>query len=228
MAYAILLNELIPLDIQKTANILAKAGSIAFADATRSARNCSGILAMDLPYDEAKSVSDELNAEGIGVFVMNQGQMVQPERPVDIHNADCLPGCFSVEDVYGRLYSLAWSNIILISLGLVSDEENVIVDLFSKSPQKKHYRIRHGKFNYDYLGARMKPRIVDNLGLLITDIVRCATQAYGNRGVNAFLSGNELDQMDYGDLNHFDKENLWLLQLIHLQNSPPEEGNVRE
>jgi len=275
MPYAILLNELKPLDLQKTAAILAKAEDIIYADATRSVRNCCGVLAMGLPFDEAKSISDELNREGIGVFYMDQSQMYYPEPTVHVNNADCLEQCFDVQDMYGRSHPLLWANTILISLGRVverkerggsggltagpslgtvithslmgipgrgmvprpsmpptprkiTEEEHLILDIFSEVPQKKHYRIQQKAFNYDYLGHRLKSSSAENIRLLVEDLVGYAKQAYGNRGINAFLSGKEPEKMHYNDLDHFDKENLWLLQLIHLGPSASEEGKSEE
>lgn len=45
MPYAILMNKLKPLDLKKTAGILAKEECIVYADATRSVRSCCGISA---------------------------------------------------------------------------------------------------------------------------------------------------------------------------------------
>lgn len=269
MPYAILLNELIPLDLERTARILAKARDIIYADATRSVRHCYGILASGLGYDEAKAIADELNRTGIGVFVMDQNQMYQPEPTVQINDADCLEECFNVQDLYGRSHPLLWPSIILISLGRIlqrketvtysssptrsamrglgigglamfgggmiylapadsspvrktSEEEIFVLDIFAKAPQKNHYRIHHNAFNYDYLGPRVKMNAADNFHLLVEDLVGYAKQAYGNRGVNAYVSGEDPKKMDYNDLDHFDKENLWLLQLMHVQPPAPE------
>lgn len=273
MPYAILLNELIPLDLQRTARILAKASNIIYADATRSVRYCHGILAGGLAYDEAKAIADELNRTGVGVFVMDENQMYQPERAFAINNADCLEQCFNVQDLYGRSHPLDWPNIVLISLGRIvqrketvtysssparsamrgigvgglaifggvtmtpapaesspikknTEEEILLLDIFSGSPQKKHYRIQHNAFNYDYLGPRVKMNATENFRLLVEDLVGYAKQAYGNRGVNAYLSGDDPKKMDYSDLDHFDKENLWLLQLICLQGTGAQEGTT--
>lgn len=270
MPYAILLNELKPLDLQKTARILAKAENIIYADATRSVRNCCGILAQQLTFQEAKSISEELNREAVGVFYMDQSKMYLPEPAVHVNNADCLEQCFDVEDLYGRHHPLSWTNITLISLGRVvergesgswacstggagigvrrilggplfgrgmiapapvepsprrklTEEEHLFLDIFSKQPQKRHYRIEQKNFNYDYLGERLRASSAENVRLLVEDVVRFAKQAYGNRGINAYLSGTEPEKLNYNDLGHFDKENLWLLQLIHLSGSSSEE-----
>ncbi len=57
MPYAILLNELIPLDLQKTARILTRAENIIYADATIMVSNCCGTLAQNLPLHKARSVA---------------------------------------------------------------------------------------------------------------------------------------------------------------------------
>ncbi len=250
MPYAILLNELKPLDLQKTARILAKAENIVYADATRAVRNCCGILAQGLTFEEATSICRELNREGVGVFHMDQAKMYLPEAAVHVNNADCLADCFEVQDVYGRAHPLSWANIILLSLARVVEkkktravlimeetshgegelssssmgwkvveEEDLILDIFSEEPQKKHYRIKQKAFNYDYLGGRLKPSSADNFRFLVQDLVGFASHAYGNRGINAYLSGDAVEKMNYSDLDHFDKENVWLLQLIHLGGS---------
>ena len=267
MPYSILMNELIPLDLQKTSRILARAENIILADATRSVRNCCGILAKNLTLQEATSISEEVNREGVGVFHVDQSKMYYPERPVHINNADCLEECFNARDIYGRYYPLSWQNIILISLGRVverkdsgswacstgaaprrmfgapllgvgmiapapvepsparkvTEEEHLVLDIFSKDPQRKHYRIQQKSFNYDYLGERLSQNSAQNFRLFMEDVARFAQQAYGNRGINAYLTGNEPEKLDYGSLDHFDDENLWLLQLIHLGGSSSEQ-----
>lgn len=272
MPYAILLNELIPLDLQKTARILATAENIIYADATMSVRNSCGILAQNLPLQEARTISEELNRDGVGVFYMEQSKMYYPERAVHINNADCLKEYFTAQDIYGRNHPLSWENIVLLSLGRVverkesgswacsapgkgaiagkalrtsliglgtgmvapapvkstpqrkaAEEERLILDIFSRQPQKRHYRIQQKSFNYDYLGERLRPNSAENFRLFIEDVVGFAKQAYGNRGINAYLTGEQPEKMDYGSLDHFDKENLWLLQLLLLSGSSSEE-----
>jgi hypothetical protein len=268
MPYAILMNELKPLDLKKTASILAKAEYLVYADATRSVRNCCGILARNLSLQEAKSISDELNRAGVGVFYMDQGRMYHPERASHINDADCLEQHFNVQDIYGRSHPLSWSNITLLSLGRIVErkqapgwgvspgtttmrraiipgpllvagaiaapppesgssrktieEEHFILDIFARAPQEQHYRIEQKAFNYDYLGHRLRASSGENFRLFIEDLVRFAKNAYGNRGINAYLAAQELEKLDYYDLDHFDDENLWLLQLIHTSESSPE------
>ncbi len=265
MPYAILMNELKPLDLKKTATILAKAEYVVYADATRTVRNCCGILAKNLSLQEAKSITDELNRAGVGVFYMDQGQMYHPERASHVNNADCLPQHFNVQDIYGRSHPLEWSNIILLSLGRIVErkqatawvaspgttalrrvmipgplfmagvigqspggpssprktieEEHLILDIFARQPQEQHYRIEQKAFNYDYLGHRLRASSGENFRLFIEDLVGFAKNAYGNRGINAYLAAQELEKLDYYDLDHFDNENLWLLQLIHTSES---------
>jgi hypothetical protein len=273
MPYAILLNELKPLDLQKVARILAKAEDIIYADATRIVRNCCGFLAENLPFQEARSISDELNREGVGVFYMEHSKMLCPPPPLNIHNADCRENCFDLEDMYGRHDPLSWENIVLLSVGRVverkerggiggadaggtlstivgaamwgvpgisrgrapgqspsvtprkvTEEERLILDIFSRKPQERHYRILQKGFNYDYLGSRLTPNSSANFCFLVEDLVGFAKEAYGNRGINAYLSGQEPQKIDYGSLDLFDKENLWLLQLIHLNVAQSQEG----
>jgi hypothetical protein len=102
------------------------------------------------------------------------------------------------------------------------EDEHFILDLFSKEPQKHHYRIEQKAFNYNYLGERLQANSVENFRLFIEDLVRFAKDAYGNRGINAYLTGEELEKLDYNDLEQFDNENLWMLQLIHTGDSVAE------
>jgi hypothetical protein len=223
MPYAILLNELIPLDIQKTARILAKAEHIVYADATRKVSTCRGILAEGLPFHEAESICDELNREGVGVFHMDEDEMYRPDPPRSVNNADCFEEYLNVQDLYGGIHPLFWINVILLSLGLIEDE-HLVLDVFSKHPQKMHYRIQHDKFNYDYLGERLTQSSFDNFRLFVEDVVGFAKQAYGNAGINAYLKGEEARKVSYDSLASFDMENLWLLQLIRLEGGRGEEG----
>jgi hypothetical protein len=273
MPYAILLDDLQSMDFQKTAKALARAQGLLYADATRIVRTCCGILARNLTLEKAKSISEELNKEGIGVFFMDEGRMHQPARPATINNADCMEGCLNVHDLYGRFHPLSWTDIILISLGrfiertekkesvsprrrryvtrfdslgrvigpligTVSDggalgfspkrkvieEEHFVLDIFSTEAQGKHYRIKQKAFNYDYLGGRLKASSIENFRLLVEDVVGYAKGAYGNRGINAYLPGESLENLNYDSLEAFDKENFWLLQLIQLELEGTGEG----
>ena len=123
MPYAILLNQLQDLDLHKTASILARAENIIYADATRAVRHCSGFLAKDLSYQEAKMITDELNRAGIGSFFMDMKDIYYPPEQKQIFNADCIPDFFSISDIYGRTTPVFWDNIILISVGRITEQK---------------------------------------------------------------------------------------------------------
>ncbi len=123
MPYAILLNQLQELDLHKTASILAKAENVIYADATNAVRHCCGFLAKDLSYQDAKMITDELNHAGIGSFFIDMKDIYHPLQQKQIFNADCIPDFFSISDIYGRTTPVFWDNIVLISVGRITEQK---------------------------------------------------------------------------------------------------------
>ncbi|MBN1916408.1 MAG: hypothetical protein JW889_00750 [Verrucomicrobia bacterium] len=121
--YAILLNELQPLELERTARILAKAGDLLYADATRAVRSCTGILAKNLQCDEATRIADELNAIGVGCFTMAMDEMVVPPDARPINGVALAPNLFGPMDLYGRVSPVPWEHVVLLSLGHISEQQ---------------------------------------------------------------------------------------------------------
>lgn len=120
--YAILLNELQPLDLEKTARILAKAGDLVYADATRAVRTCTGILAKNLPYDEATQLAADLNGIGVGCFVMAMADMVYPPDARTLNGIALMPEAFGPMDIYGRIQPVPWEHVVLLSLAHIGEQ----------------------------------------------------------------------------------------------------------
>jgi hypothetical protein len=120
--YAILLNELQPLDLERTARILAKASDLLYADATRAVRTCTGILAKNLPYDEATRIADELNTVGVGCFTMAMAEMVLPPDARPLNGIGLTPDLFGPMDLYGGVSPVPWEHLVLLSLGHISEQ----------------------------------------------------------------------------------------------------------
>jgi len=262
--YAILLNEQQELDLEKTARILAKAESLVYGDATRAVRTCTGMLAKSLPYDEAQRIADELNANGVGCFVMATAEFYTPPDARTLTNLDLSPEAFGAMDIYGRVQPVPWDAIVLLSLGRLGEQrrerytfgdhsagetaaavgvavgfgygaagavrravqepqktevkENAkyVLDVFGRQPNEGHWRIEHNGMGYACLGSRVTQRADENFRMVVEDMVRYATQCFGNRGLNAFLEGAPPRTYTYNGIRQFDEENLWLLQKVYL------------
>jgi hypothetical protein len=120
--YAILLNEQQELDLEKTARILAKAENLVYGDATRAVRTCTGILARNLPYNEAETIANELSANGVGCFVLAMADFYHPLDAHMITGVELSPGAFGVMDLYGRVQPVPWSDVVLLCLGHIAEE----------------------------------------------------------------------------------------------------------
>lgn len=120
--YAILLNEQQELDLEKTAHILAKAEGLVYGDATRAVRTCTGILARNLPYDEATRIANELTANGVGCFVLAMADFYNPPDARVIMGVDLSPEAFGAMDLYGRVRPVPWSDVMLLCLGHIAEE----------------------------------------------------------------------------------------------------------
>ena len=261
--YAILLNEQQKLDLEKTAHILAKAENLVYGDATRAVRTCTGILARNLPYDEATRIADELSANGVGCFVLAMAEFYHPPDARVIMGVELRPEAFGAMDLYGRVQPIPWSAIVLLCLGYIAEQRRehytlgdqsgdsgqalsvalsvglrlgvmgavrpsaqepprrqpkesakYVLDVFAYGSTEGHWRIEHNGFNYSCLGASRRERADENFPLLVNEVVQRATSSYCNRGLNAFLGRSPVRAYTYNGLNHFDEENLWLLQKV--------------
>jgi len=121
--YAILLNEQQKLDLQKTATILAKAENLVYGDATRAVRACTGILAENLPAHEAEAIAAELNANGVGCFVMAMAEFYYPPEARVLSRIELGPEAFGPMDLYGRVVPVPWGSIILLSVGHIGPQQ---------------------------------------------------------------------------------------------------------
>ncbi len=261
--YAILMNEQQQLDLKKTATILAKAENLVYGDATRAVRTCTGILARNLPYDEADAIANELNANGVGCYVLAMAEFYHPPEARVITRSELSPEAFGPMDLYGRVKPVAWGSIVLLSVGHIAEQRRehytlgdstlehgigmssvggigygrvggvrptiqperrkeikegakYVLDIFAQAPNEGHWRIEHNSFSYACLGPNLRPRADENFRVLTGEMVRLATSCYGNRGLNAFLENAPEQTYTYGGINHFDEENLWLLQKVYL------------
>lgn len=261
--YAILLNEQQQLDLQKTATILAKAEDLVYGDATRAVRSCTGILAENLPAHEAEAIANELNANGVGCFIMAMAEFYHPPDARVLGRIELGPETFGPMDLYGRVAPVPWGSIILLSVGQIPEHRRerytlgdrsidqgigtgaaggfgygtrtgftaaahkapqkelregakYVLDIFARAPAEGHLRIEHNAFSYACLGPNLRPRGDENFRVLVGEMVRLATSCYGNRGLNSFLENAPEKTYTYGDIQHFDEENLWLLQKIYL------------
>jgi hypothetical protein len=121
--YAILLNEQQKLDLERTATILAKAQDLVYADATRAVRTCTGILAKNLPAQEAEAIACELNNNGVGCFTMAMADFYYPPEARVLPRIELGPKRFGPMDLYGRVTPVPWESIVLLSLGHIAEQE---------------------------------------------------------------------------------------------------------
>ncbi len=117
MGFAILLNEMVDLPVDKIAPIIAQAENIIYADATRALRTPTGFLVKDLPRHEADSICNQLNNIGIGCFVIDMNQIYHPPNYHTINNAILQEDAFFIGDYRGSMTGLDWGNLVFISVG---------------------------------------------------------------------------------------------------------------
>jgi hypothetical protein len=134
--YAILLNEQQPLELEKTARILAKASGLLYGDATRAVRSCTGILARNLPYDEAGAIASELNANGVGCFVLAMADFYHPPDARPLLHLQLSPDAFGPTDMYGRVTPVPWPSIALLCVGHMAEERRERYTLGDQTPDE--------------------------------------------------------------------------------------------
>lgn len=84
-----------------------------------------------------------------------------------------------------------------------------LIDVFSATREPR-IRIRGDRFQYEYLGDRMRNTAAENFRLLVGDLVKGAETNFVNRGARDILKDPEAPLRKYPNMHAFDEEIVWL------------------
>ena len=148
MGFSVLLNEMIPLPLDKVAPIIAKAEHIVLADATRALRNSTGFLAKNLLQSEAEMIAAELNSIGIGCFILDDTTMYHPRDYILVNTALVQEDGFHVIDLYGNTAVFDWRNVMFISVGKIMPHQAEKYNLGSDNSGETFRQVARASFTF--------------------------------------------------------------------------------
>lgn len=89
---------------------------------------------------------------------------------------------------------------------------NYILDLIDEA-KSENIRIIGETFNYSFLGERMLYNVPMNFKNLCMDVLKFMSKVKKNQGVRA-MEANDMAKTKYTDMDSFENEKLWLMQLL--------------
>jgi len=240
VTFAVVQHELVGApSAEALARAFAAVAQLTRADAKPLARDAFGIVTAGMSFADASAVQQVLAVEGFQTEVVDQTDLPALPAPKQLRRAECLETALVVYDALGRPARIAWDKILLIAAGSVGVREFVRTGyetpvtetsylMLSRLPHhaERHtsrlmaeivldaeparYRIGADRFQYAYLGGRLRPRGADNFVLLVRDLTRLATRASANRGAVA-MEQDPPQTFAYPTRHAFEEEMVWLL-----------------
>lgn len=217
--------------------------SLVAGDAIRTARYSFGVLAENLPTDEAGNLVAALVRQGVPAAAVNPADLPILGQPTHCRRLQWTDHQLMLENAMQRPIEIAWDRLELVAVGdismighrLVADVQRVAhgqYDHLQVVPASVEYRqsrvileliADQGNLRFQFEEEHMAfpdlqgRRLVHRRGNFIQtvlDILQHAPRAVINRGA-AGLSGQPIRIQSYPHPPMFDRENSWLLWWSH-------------
>lgn len=212
MTYALLQTTMNPPPVDALQRAFRDSRSLSSADAVFVADDAFGMLARDLPEDEAQSIAAFLAAEGVHVDVVAEGDLprlpeaqfflsARPEGPV-----------LELFDALERAESIPWPALRLIAVGY--DQREVRLELVAGDALLR-YSTTMARLHF-HPGPETGGRSpAGKLLALLRRLRERAPRAWLNRGAEALLSEDAPERIEdltaYPRPSAFHEELVWLL-----------------
>jgi hypothetical protein len=237
MPFAIMQKELLAPSVEQLARAFRSLAKLTALDAQTAANDAFGILWRGLDVEEASALQDGCMKQSIEVEVVEESELpVLPPSKV-IKQIEFLPEHLSMYDPMGRIFTLPWSDLMLIAAGNVrrrdykakaahSPAEAAHNNEGGRGDDKMHlmlelvlaggvarYSMIADEFVFNHLGARLTKEIARNFELVVRELSEYAPHAGQNRGT-FLICQNEKEIFIYPNKAAFFEEITWLLWRI--------------
>ncbi|HTI70770.1 MAG TPA: hypothetical protein VMF06_12445 [Candidatus Limnocylindria bacterium] len=212
MTYALLQTSMTQPPMDALQRAFRSGVSLSSADAAFVADDAFGILARDLPEEDAQSIAASLANEGIDVEMVAEGDL--PRLPdaqffVSAHFSEMTLDLF---DGLERKESAPWGALSLIAVGF--DQKDVRVEIVAGDALiRYHSHLNRMRFHHspEATGRSASERLEH----FIQGLVAKSPRAFLNRGAAELVRGNVGERMEevlaYPRLSAFHEEMIWLL-----------------
>jgi hypothetical protein len=214
MTYALLQKSITPppVDALQRAFKAGATQSLSAADAIFAADDAFGILARDLPENDALNVAGELAAEGIEVEVVRERELPRLPEPEFFLSTHFNETHIEFFDAREKRDLAPWAALTLIAVGY--DQRDVRLELIFGEATARYFTTLerfHAHHSPEANGRFATERFIR----LIQSLCQQAPKALRNRGTDLLLSGGAGDRIEelvaYPRPSAFIEEITWLL-----------------
>jgi hypothetical protein len=212
MTYALLQTSMIPPAVEALRRAFSHSQALSVADASMVAEDAFGILARDLPEDEAQNLAASLAAEDIAVDLVAERSLPRlPDAEVfsSVH--------FGAEglrffDAREKDTEIPYALLRLLAVGF--DRKDVRIELvFGDAVLRYHTTMAHLHFHHTPEVNGRTPG--ENLVQWVRLLVQRVPTVLLNRGARNLVEGGEIEHVEdfvaYPRLSAFHEEIVWLL-----------------
>ncbi len=214
MNYALLQNSLTPPSVEALQRAFRNSEALSAADAAFVADDAYGILARDLPAEEAQNLAASLAAEEVNVVLVAERDL--PRLPDAEFFASAEFGADGVRffDAREQSSEVPYRLLRLMAVGYDSVKGEVRIELvFGDAVLRYHSTLEHLHFHHT---PELKGRSPgENLVLWVGLLVRRAPHVLLNRGAANLASGRDIEHVEdfvgYPRPGAFIEEIIWML-----------------
>jgi hypothetical protein len=212
MTYALLQTSMTPPPVDALQRAFKVGGSLSAADAIFVADDAFGILARDLPENDALTIAGSLAAEGVEVDVVAERELPRLPEAQFFLSAHFSEHTVEFFDARERSEPVPWGALRLVAVGY--DQRDVRLELVFGDAMARYFTTLerfHTHHSPEASGRSPTERFIH----FIQSLVEHAPTAYRNRGTNTLLGGVLGDRLEelvaYPRPSALVEEMTWLL-----------------
>jgi hypothetical protein len=212
MTYALLQTSMAPPPVEALQRAFRSSDSLASADAMFVADDAFGILARDLPADDAQHLAASLASENVDVELVAERELPRLPEPDFFSSIQLADECLRLYNAREDATELPYLGLSLVAVGY--DGEEVRFELVFGDATVRYGTALHS------LHFRHNPELRgrsngENLLLLIRRLREIAPHAILNRGAETLCQGTPVEHVEdfvtYPRTSAFYEEIVWLL-----------------
>jgi hypothetical protein len=184
MTYALLQTSMDPTPVDALRRAFRNSNSLASADATFVADDAFGILARDIPEDEAQSLAASLMGEGIEVELVAENRLPRIPEPRFFLSAQIQNGTLDLFDALERSETVPWPALRLMAVG--HDQREVRLELVVGDSIMRFFTTIN-RFHYHHIPDIKGLSNSEKLVQLVRKIYQHCPNILLNRGASILL-----------------------------------------
>jgi hypothetical protein len=212
MTYALLQQSMDPPPVDALRRAFRNSRSLSAADAIFVADDAFGILARDIPEDEAQSLAATLSGEGIETDLVAENQLPRLPDARFFLSLGVEEGTLNVFDAVECIERIPWAALRLIAVGF--DQRDVRLELIIGDALLRYFSTMnrmHVPATSEVSGRTAQERLIS----LVRRMHQLAPQAWLNRGAQSLLGEISPERVAelaaYPRPSAFVEEMTWLL-----------------